>query len=775
MIPENAAAILDEAIEQAIRLESALSRVSTDPYAHSMELQKISEEVRDLMDTLAFRWCKVDQFAHTFRIRQGEQNCYFVYWTKDQMDSPAVSEMEIPTDLGYALGQYENMLLDCRMPWSEPHYISEVLLRLKQKVLIQQEDKPVSAEESVGAEPEEAVRLYGQTSEMQVPDNALAILDEVIEQAEKLEALNVAGEGNAASDTRYVLNPREKAFYDLCETLNLLGFRWCKVDPVVNRYRIEREDSKCYFVHWHKDNPRASSASRIEIPCQLYHLIWCFVDNLTPDRERYMASQVRSELQVLRQKVLIQQEIKPLSIDGSHAAGPVRPLPVYEQPTEMMIPDNALVILDNVIEEAEALDRFLRLLRVQHTDLGSAVRASNDLSRSLNVLVFRWCGVDPFSSDYLIMKEGARFFFVYWPKDKPRLSSSAKVEIPAEMGAVLEDYAHNFRPERPDDAESMATVTRDMLSALRRKVQVHLECKRVANGPTAVAGRPAMRGQPEETSAAESCKRRNLSRKAVSTMNIPADAEQLIEESLEKAYDLEKQCESYFNQKGHGNDTIDAANKCCDAIESFLDYWELFAYRWAKFDPLVYAFTPESAGVRWYFHFFIGEIPPGLGLSEEIVYIPPELYAIYSELCGLPRKTGDNDPEFVKFGHNLCKSVTKYLTSLKQMLDVREAVASGKLHVSTPHPAKPYLADSGRTIVCLKGSFTFTKAQKPIVEVYWDNYLAGNEFLAEQDALEKAGLSTKTFESLFKSKKGQFRRIFKRHETETDLYCLDLE
>jgi len=99
-----------------------------------------------------------------------------------------------------------------------------------------------------------------------------------------------------------------------------------------------------------------------------------------------------------------------------------------------------------------------------------------------------------------------------------------------------------------------------------------------------------------------------------------------------------------------------------------------------------------------------------------------------------------------------------------------------------PQKLVAQLKNSGRTIEYDNIEFTFTARQAPLIRVFYDNYLAGNDFISEQDVLEKADeamrkmrkpkgttYSTTRFEDIFRSRWNMFMEITEKHPDDPSL------
>lgn len=85
---------------------------------------------------------------------------------------------------------------------------------------------------------------------------------------------------------------------------------------------------------------------------------------------------------------------------------------------------------------------------------------------------------------------------------------------------------------------------------------------------------------------------------------------------------------------------------------------------------------------------------------------------------------------------------------------------------------KPQIRDGGRTIVSAGGTFTFTRTQGEVISLLWDNYVNGNEFVDEQELLNRVDRSSSTLKNLFRSRHSEFRAITERNPKAKDMIRL---
>jgi len=158
---------------------------------------------------------------------------------------------------------------------------------------------------------------------------------------------------------------------------------------------------------------------------------------------------------------------------------------------------------------------------------------------------------------------------------------------------------------------------------------------------------------------------------------IPENASELIEELMGAA----KAVDSYWGETEteiFGQKTIDTDLKLQMCFDEFCnDYNKLkrtlenFAYRWAKFDPVIWRWMCESKCDRYFFCFFHPEVPPGLGLgpAEQLREIPHDLYKAFTDLQYPENLESEEDSSAVK---RVSKHLILHLQNLFEFLRMRE-------------------------------------------------------------------------------------------------------
>ena len=243
----------------------------------------------------------------------------------------------------------------------------------------------------------------------------------------------------------------------------------------------------------------------------------------------------------------------------------------------------------------------------------------------------------------------------------------------------------------------------------------------------------------------------------------PADAENLVNEYLDRTSTFLDMCQNWPNE--YEQDLF-------AEIEVFWQFFDLLPCRWCKVDPSDHICYPSDHDGFPSFEVYRGiDIHPKN--LNDLIEIPWVLYHLFTTVtyCSDGKKNIRNRKKSEKCAR---ESITQLRILLEILRAAPRPAESQELDPSVD-PQSPILKDGGRTIICTRGQFTFTKDQAPIIEIYWTNYKDGNEFLAGQEALERAGRPETTFDSLFKSRRVEFKTVFERHESERDLLRLKLD
>jgi len=84
----------------------------------------------------------------------------------------------------------------------------------------------------------------------------------------------------------------------------------------------------------------------------------------------------------------------------------------------------------------------------------------------------------------------------------------------------------------------------------------------------------------------------------------------------------------------------------------------------------------------------------------------------------------------------------------------------------------PALIHRGLTLRYARGDFTFKKEQAKVIKVLWENYRGDNEYMHEEEVLEKASKGTTTFRNVFRSSWDNFQAVIEQSPESKHLYRL---
>ena len=253
-------------------------------------------------------------------------------------------------------------------------------------------------------------------------------------------------------------------------------------------------------------------------------------------------------------------------------------------------------------------------------------------------------------------------------------------------------------------------------------------------------------------------------------MKIPQNAFQIVIELAEEADDFMGELGVVLSEDSSLQISIGVKKR----LKVFWDSIFLLPFRWASMNPLKYKYGVLKAKNKYYFVF--SSIDINDNDTESIDFeIPIELYEFYLDLsCPFQNIDNPSDNDLY-YAFCLCEEIVSKFYPFSRRLKIVSELSRTVQNDDAPKDQMPRLADSGRTIICKKGSYTFTKTQSRIIILFWENYKMGNGYISEQDALEKVDNSRSSFENIFRSRKEQFKAIFENHESEKDLWRLNLE
>jgi len=293
---------------------------------------------------------------------------------------------------------------------------------------------------------------------------------------------------------------------------------------------------------------------------------------------------------------------------------------------------------------------------------------------------------------------------------------------------------------------------------------------------------------------------------------IPENAIDLINEAINKSTLLKLEIEDCFDFELDENEEKNRRKlkrklfKCMPNINAFFEYILLFPNLWTNINIFQYCFR-GLAQENPVFYFVFSSIKNDENI---IVSIPKYLYGIYIDIFKDKNPDDMWSTKGLRFAQKLCDifllGFTRFLVIVDAQLKIQKNgkapiskstykvnISKGKIKVITKPRIiniKPMLTDNGRILHCKRGTFDFTKRQAIIIEIYFNNYEEGNDYLSEQNALNLAdsimrdenpdknyGYSETSFKNMFKSEKyaNAFKAIFEQHPNQRDLWRLNID
>jgi len=423
------------------------------------------------------------------------------------------------------------------------------------------------------------------------------------------------------------------------------------------------------------------------------------------------------------------------------------------------------------------------------------------------LLPHRWCQMDPFAYDVWLRWQpplyelvftsrdlapqlfapDTRPWFGHWPDDSQIPKTAICHAVPYELAELLTVYLGPEHSSRLIDSNFVEGAI-PTLEDLRELIEIHETATSTMPVDRATGGQ---HGSGLQDSCDDSEVHVSTLDKTGTLLKIPDNAVQLIDEAISLIRAAKADADEDEAATTENNSDDYPYKPCFDLADSL----DIFPHKWAQFDPLIWdCWLHEDSSDFGLVFTLRGQAPISIGARASV-----PCFDIWPVGIPLPDKTG----RLVipsELGKLLALSRTE--SGIQWMseaaLDIAEAWALDlrrKLMARNELMAKPgsrskgedtpailehevpRLTDSGRTIICAKGKFTFTKVQRPVIKIFWDNFQQENEYLREQDVLENesVNLPNSSFASLFKSRKEQFKAIFERHESEKDLWRLKLD
>ena len=211
---------------------------------------------------------------------------------------------------------------------------------------------------------------------------------------------------------------------------------------------------------------------------------------------------------------------------------------------------------------------------------------------------------------------------------------------------------------------------------------------------------------------------------------------------------------------------------------------------WQDSSPRIHSVSVKFVRDKFWLSFGAEGVEDVAPLLE--LRLHPEVGRILKELQSLERlsdnKLRDSGLKVLKrIQHRKNIRIGKLKKVVSPDLDMLSRIKSDRQEEKTgkKNNIAPKLLNSGRSLFCNEGDFSFTPRQGKVMSEYFENYLDGNEYLAEDlvfDRIKKQNNSNDQKDKLifsnlretFKSRSETFNLIFQRHPKEPDLWRLDL-
>ncbi len=270
-------------------------------------------------------------------------------------------------------------------------------------------------------------------------------------------------------------------------------------------------------------------------------------------------------------------------------------------------------------------------------------------------------------------------------------------------------------------------------------------------------------------------------------MNVPKSVEEVVNEiytKLDKLYILlcmftrNRESSKPANLESISSQFNKLFNDVCHAFDTL-------PYKWCNVDPFKYNgwFRKyESASHSFFLKFgnttnlqnrearmVEYQVPEGLCTFIKEWFLCSGFFAVIGkgEIVKLDLTQLD---ELKELTYNAKESIY----SLKRILRIKQSIISPS-EVSSKSDSNVRMINSGSTLVCPKGTFTFSKKQADIVNLFYINYKNGNDFIYSQDVLNAVNRPSVKFTNTFRTKKDSFNKLFKRHPEQKGLWRLSPE
>ncbi len=534
-VPDAAEAILNDVIKQIEAILSDGEEESVDDSApEDIDDYPGQKHFRlvDSLNLLPHRWCAMDPLVYDCYLHGDRANCCLVFARREEaphsvgtgVSVPVFSvwpnDTEIPQTLyrHYVPHELRN-ILHLWIGGSHLHiqFLTDVNLTLmlgdfeslRNKVMVRNEGK--SARNSASLQPVTDGQLSPSTKRstlLTVPQNALSILDEIIEIAayalecypEDADLWDVLLEGDHGS-------PHEMIF-KLAYELMLAAYRWCGIDPLlfdcyVYPYDLvfaRREEApepfggsgSPHLLLWPNKTPIPSHLARHSVPEEIALLLYGSIN--TDDRkmgfwEKTFVESIKADLEYLRRLVEIHEE-STTSISSSAKRDVGRSDLVS---LSQCVPEDATHILNEIITQCDKIIAIESTPDAMAEPSGNTPESEEQIERLfelLNHVGLKWCKRNPFQYDYCCMEQGQEFVLVFfgratrlhprtklevrtlpkWHRTGPVPEDALSMLIPMELGIVIHDYENGPGGWSTD----RTAFVKESLLSLRMKVEVLL-------------------------------------------------------------------------------------------------------------------------------------------------------------------------------------------------------------------------------------------------------------------------------------------------------------
>lgn len=156
-------------------------------------------------------------------------------------------------------------------------------------------------------------------TKIQVPEDAESILDEIIELARQVEANNnyyreYPDVGGHEEETKF-----NQDFDELKNSVDVLCYRWCEMDPLQYSCNcpIDSSDTSLFFGRF--DMIDFNDMLVFNVPNEIYTIVSKYSESDGPINKYVFPLEVRQQLSMLREKVIIQTRLASKSSNSENS------------------------------------------------------------------------------------------------------------------------------------------------------------------------------------------------------------------------------------------------------------------------------------------------------------------------------------------------------------------------------------------------------------------------------------------------------------------------